>query len=159
MYSSVNRVNTGSDNGLAPIRRQAIIWTNAGLLSIGPSGTNISEILIKIQNFSFKKMHLKILSAKMRVNPLYTELFCGPQTCICISYDDSLILKTHRLLKFTLRTDKDMQHIYVTNTMPGYGLSIQQAGTLPGIVIIHWPPGRCGSNFMIVVIQTYYAEK
>ena len=36
----------GSDNGLSPGRRQAIIWTNAGILSIGPFGTNFSEILI-----------------------------------------------------------------------------------------------------------------
>ena len=31
---------------------------------IGPFRTNFSEILIKIQNFSFTKMHLKISSAK-----------------------------------------------------------------------------------------------
>ena len=30
----------GSDNGLSPGRRQAIIWTNAGILLIGPLGTN-----------------------------------------------------------------------------------------------------------------------
>ena len=29
----------GSDNGLSPGRRQAIIWTNAGILLIGPLGT------------------------------------------------------------------------------------------------------------------------
>ena len=45
----------GSDNGLSPDRRQAIIWTNAGLLLIGPSGTNFSEILIEILTFSFRK--------------------------------------------------------------------------------------------------------
>ena len=44
----MNQVSIGSDNGLSPIRRQAIIWTNAGLLSIGPLETNFSEILIKI---------------------------------------------------------------------------------------------------------------
>ena len=38
----------GSDNGLSPVRRQAIIWTNAWLLFIGPLGTNFSEILIEI---------------------------------------------------------------------------------------------------------------
>ena len=54
----------GSDNGLSPGRRQAIIWTNAGILLIGPLGTNFSEILIPIEAFSFKKMHLKISSAK-----------------------------------------------------------------------------------------------
>ena len=56
----------GSDNGLSPGRRQAIIWTNAGILIIGPLGTNFSEILIVINTFSFKKMHLKMSSAKWR---------------------------------------------------------------------------------------------
>ena len=56
----------GSDNGLAPGWRQTIIWTNDGILSIGPLGTNFSEILIGIQTFSFKKMHLKMASAKWR---------------------------------------------------------------------------------------------
>ena len=55
-----------SDNGLSPGRRQAIIWNNVGILSIGLIGTNCSEILIKILTFSFKKMHLKVLSAKWR---------------------------------------------------------------------------------------------
>ena len=54
----------GSDNGLSPGRWQAIIWTGAGTLLIGPLGTNFSEILMGIQTFSFKKMHLKMLSAK-----------------------------------------------------------------------------------------------
>ena len=56
----------GSDNGLSPWRRQAIIWTIAGILLIGPLWTNFSEILIGIQTFSFKKMHLKMSSAKWR---------------------------------------------------------------------------------------------
>ena len=56
----------GSDNGLSPGRRQAIIWTNAGILLIEPLGTNFSEILIEIHTFSFKKMHLKMASAKWR---------------------------------------------------------------------------------------------
>ena len=56
----------GSDNGLSPGRRQAIIWTNAGILSIGPLGTNFSEIFIECHTFSLKKMHLKISSGKWR---------------------------------------------------------------------------------------------
>ena len=44
----------GSDNGLSPERRQATIWSNAGILLIGPLGTNFSEILIEIQTFSLK---------------------------------------------------------------------------------------------------------
>ena len=54
----------GSDNGLSPGRRQAIIWTNAGILLIGPLGTNFNEILIEIHTFSFMKMHLKMSSGK-----------------------------------------------------------------------------------------------
>ena len=56
----------GSDNGLSPGRRQAIIWTNAGILLIGPLGTNFSEILIEILIFSSYKMRLKVSSAKWR---------------------------------------------------------------------------------------------
>ena len=56
----------GPDNGLLPGRPQAFIWTNAGILLIGPWGTNFSEILMGIQTFSFKKMHLKMSSAKWR---------------------------------------------------------------------------------------------
>ena len=56
----------GSDNGLSPRRRQAIIWTNAGILLIRPLGTKFSEILFRNQTFSFKKMHLKMSSAKWR---------------------------------------------------------------------------------------------
>ena len=54
----------GSDNGLSPRRRQAIIWTNGGVLLIEPLGRNFSDFLIAIDTFSFKKMHLKISSEK-----------------------------------------------------------------------------------------------
>ena len=63
----VSKLTTiGSDNGLSPGRRQANIWTNAGILSIGSLGTNFSEILIEIYTFSFKKMHLKMSFGKLR---------------------------------------------------------------------------------------------
>ena len=73
----------GPDNGLSPGRRQAIIWTNAGILSIGPLGTNFSENLIGIQTFSFKKMPLKMSSTKwcpfcLGLNVLTTRLFLLP---------------------------------------------------------------------------------
>ena len=56
----------GSDNGLLPGRRQAIIRTNARILLIGPLGTNFNEILIEIHKFPFKKIHFKMLSGKWR---------------------------------------------------------------------------------------------
>ena len=75
----------GSDNGLSPGRRQAIIWTNAGLLSIGTLETNFSEIPIELQTFSFKKMHLKMSSGKWRP-------FClGLNVLILIHHPDLVI--------------------------------------------------------------------
>ena len=67
-----------SDNGLSPDRRQAIIWTNAGLFLIGPLGTNFNEILIKILTFSLKKMRLKVSAAKRRPFCLGLNELLGP---------------------------------------------------------------------------------
>ena len=54
----------GSDNGLLPGWRQAIIWTNPGRLLIRNLWTNFNEISSEIHTFSFKKMQSKMLSAK-----------------------------------------------------------------------------------------------
>ena len=56
----------GSVNGLLLIWGQAITWTDDDLLSIGPFETNVREIWIKIQTFSFKKMYSNVLSAIWR---------------------------------------------------------------------------------------------
>ena len=78
----------GSDNGLSPGQHQAIIWTNAGIFLIQTLRTNFSEILSKIHAFSFKKMHLKMSSAKCR--PFCLDLnvlmgvYCVGSTVICI---------------------------------------------------------------------------
>ena len=82
----------GSDNGLSPGRCQAIIWTNAGVLLIGPWGTNFNETSIEFHTFSFKKIHLKLSSGKWRsfcfgLNVLtmwigrytYTDVYCEIQ--------------------------------------------------------------------------------
>ena len=76
----------GSDNGLSLGRRQAIIWTNAGILLFGTLGTNFSEILIENRIFSFKKMGLKVSSAKWRP-------FClGPNVLINVTYKNTQLL-------------------------------------------------------------------
>ena len=67
IYASMNLVIIGSDSGLSPVQRQAITWTNAALLSIGLLRTNFSEIWTGMLSFSFKKIHLKMTSAKMMV--------------------------------------------------------------------------------------------
>ena len=66
-YICVSKLTSiGSDNGLSPGWRQAIIWTNVGILFIETLGTNFSEISIEIHTFSFKKMHVKMSSGKWR---------------------------------------------------------------------------------------------
>ena len=59
-----NLTINASDNGLTPGRRQANIWTSAGILLIGPLGKNFSEALVEIIIFSFKKIRLRVSSAK-----------------------------------------------------------------------------------------------
>ena len=56
----------GPENGMSPERRQAIIQTNVGKLSIGTLGTNFSDIVREIPNFPFEKMNLKTSSSKWR---------------------------------------------------------------------------------------------
>ena len=52
-HTCVGKVSIiGSDNGLSPGQREAIIRTNAGISLIGTLGTNFSEILSQIPTFS-----------------------------------------------------------------------------------------------------------
>ena len=67
----------GSDNGLSHGRRQAIIWNNAGILLIGPIGTNFGEILNEIETFSLETMHFENAVCKL------TAILSRPQ-CVNI---------------------------------------------------------------------------
>ena len=87
----------GSDNCLSPGRRQAIIWTNAGILLIGTLGTNFSEILIEICAFSFMKMHLKVPSGKRRpfclgLNVLSVTSLSQGQSCIWLTGNEVTLI-------------------------------------------------------------------
>ena len=65
MHICVNELAIiGSDDGLSPGRRQAIIWTNAGILLTDHLGTNINDILIEIHTFPFKNMYFKMSSGE-----------------------------------------------------------------------------------------------
>ena len=64
-HKCVNKLTIiGSDNGLLPGRRQAIIWTNAGILLIGPLGTIFNGFFIQIHIFLFQKIHFYMSSGK-----------------------------------------------------------------------------------------------
>ena len=94
----VSKLNIiGSDNGLSPDRRQVIIRTNTGTLLIRTVGTSFSEILSKINIFSFKKMRLKMSSVKWRHICLVLNVLTADTlvTCIC----DTSIVSYHSITK------------------------------------------------------------
>ena len=95
-----NLIIIGSDNGLSPGRRQAVIWTNAGILLTWHMGTNFSEILIEIQTFSFKKIHLKMSSGKWRpfclgLNVLSLYLSYEKKTSTPMHFTKQISIKKH----------------------------------------------------------------
>ena len=59
-----NLTIVGSDNGLSPGQHQAVIWTNDRILLNRTFRIDFSEILNKIQAFSFKNMNLNMSSVK-----------------------------------------------------------------------------------------------
>ena len=85
-----------SYNALSPGRHQAIIWTNPGMLLSRTLGTNLSEILSEMHTFLFKKMYLKMWSAKWRPFRLFLNVLTqgrpGPLfTKLCDVYHQILL--------------------------------------------------------------------
>ena len=65
MYTSVSDLGQNLFRQcFSHVQRQAIIWTNTGLWPTGSLGIHFIEICIKIQKIPFKKIHLKMSSAK-----------------------------------------------------------------------------------------------
>ena len=56
----------GTDNGLSPGRRQAIICFNAGILLIGPLGTNFREIFNRNYNIVIQENAFESVVCEMR---------------------------------------------------------------------------------------------
>ena len=93
----------GSDNGWAPARRQAIVWTNDEIPVIGPLGTNFSGILIETHISSFKKLHLKMSSGKWRPSCLGLNVLISFITPEGISFGPKFCLGAFICLKNILR--------------------------------------------------------
>ena len=76
-------------------RRQVIIWTNAVMLLIGPSRTNLNVIVIEIYTFLFTEMHLKLSFAKLQPSCLCLNVFKNWQSFqfIIIKINSSLTVR------------------------------------------------------------------
>ena len=86
-----------ADDGLLPSRHQAIICTNDGILLIRILGTNSNEILSEILTYPFKKMHLKISSAKWWTFCLGLDvLIQGPHSCMSPPSHIAILTYRHR---------------------------------------------------------------
>ena len=149
----------GSDNGLSPGRRQAIIWTNAGILLIGSLGTKFSEILIEIHTFLFKKIHLNMSSAKWRpfclgLNELKSSFFycrdheCGPDINVYIGYHNIILADRHFPMKY-LYTTPSMSHAEITESL------WDQKKVLNSIHIIQFLLNRKRYNLLVSISQGY----
>ena len=85
-----NSTTSGSYNGSAPGRRQIIFWTNARMQLIWPSGTNVSALLVEIQDNASENT-----VCKMAANSSKPQ--CGKD-------------KTHRRIPSRLNGDAYMMH-------------------------------------------------
>ena len=79
----------------------AIIWTNAENFLIGPLGTNFSEILMEMITISFKKIRLKVSSAKRRPFRLGLIVLIPAQSLY--SVDSHLTVKVCQIWLFVHR--------------------------------------------------------
>ena len=91
----------GSDNGLSPAQRQAIIWTIDGILLIWPLRTKFIEVLIKI--------HIFIAATKQ----LYEWFSPSVRLSVCPSVTPFWLCSYHRIImKFSgvITSDKSNVH-------------------------------------------------
>ena len=71
----------GSDNGLSPARRQAIIWTNDGILLIRTFRTHFSEIISEIHTFYIQENAFESVVCEMASDlsrPQCLNTLCDP---------------------------------------------------------------------------------
>ena len=107
-----------SDNGWSPGRRQAIIWTSAGILLIGPLGTSFSETLVEIITFSFKKITVESVVCEMAailsrlMVPEYSTARSPPSPLIALL----IVLPVHHQPWYTLwRTNASLSSMRKDN--------------------------------------------
>ena len=84
IYASANSVSIASDNDLPPDQRQAIIWTNARILLIGPLGTNSVEFKSKHKIFHSWSCFWKCLLPKWRPSHLCLNVLSIPADVIIV---------------------------------------------------------------------------
>ena len=117
----------GSYNSLSAHLHQAIILTKADLLLSEPLGTNFYEVWMKI---SFKKTHVKMLSAKRQPFCLSPNVFTTPSKILLPNWQPyhwfhvafplmEIAIATHQALRSRATCDWKSCCPYVISCCPG----------------------------------------
>ena len=143
----MNWVSFGSGNGLAPVQRQSITWTNADLLPIGSPGADFSEIQIKIVN---------------------TQLFIHKNAFKYVVCEMGAILSRERWVKlYVISSVYYWMYFYINSLWPSDAIWHQKlliTGSDDGLLLTHvitWSsdwlnslyPQRYGGKFECVILQ------
>ena len=105
IYSSKLTI-IGSDNGLSPGQRQAIIWTNAGILLIQTLGAKVSEILSDIHTFPFEENAFENAVCKMVATLSQPQCINRVESVVMHSFSSVILLSwyiTTALLCFVIQ--------------------------------------------------------
>ena len=110
---------TGSNNGLSPDWRQAIIWINDRKLLIGPISTSFCGLLVEINIFSFKKTHLNIICLMSAIlsRPQYVNSpSCWASLTCLLSHSYLLALMYfHWSFRISLTSFYALTHLFLTH--------------------------------------------
>ena len=140
----------GADISLLPGWRQAIIWTNVGILLIGPLGANFSEIFIENYTFSFKKIHLKNVIWKWQ------------PFCLCLNvliYECYYSIGNQGLDRSKKRGNNRIGEIGSVNSTPGLLMSITKADFSGHLIVsMKQGPGNMSPLFMKLwrIVDVYF---
>ena len=119
----------GSDNGLSPGRQQAIIWTKAGILLIGPLGTNLSEIALKVSSAKLQPFCLGLNVLNCVAPMQFTVQVHGGVTYDIIETHYACLKCTHRSAHLECTCErigrKDPDYILKSNKMFGGSIDSQ----------------------------------
>ena len=88
----------GSDNGLSPGRRQAIIWTNAGILLIRNFGTNCSKMSSKIHINSLKNDNKDVLGKMAYIWSIRLNVLKGTRSRPLVANNDQGCQSRHQAI-------------------------------------------------------------
>ena len=104
-----------SHNGLFSGRRQAIIWTNAGILLIWTFGTNISEIVSESYTFSYPTVFRPAMGTAFIMefhNQGFVSIIHSLTVSLTVSYELLCYIDIYRWASYKMEFMNDGESIH-----------------------------------------------